>query len=446
MIFLKIALVAPIEIMDKAEEISKEFDDIKLIKLIYNDYKDSLNLIKNIPDNYDAILFGGLSAYSYCQQYLEKTCIWDYFPRHVMSFCNALLSASLLGYDITNVSCDTYSYSLVKEAYTDLSFDFDNIKLSLIEDKPLRLDDEEAKIKYNQEVFEFHKNSFLKDNRTCIITALHTVSKMLKKNGIYCFTAYPSRAVIRETLSKLYLKHQAIQNQKSKIVILSIEIDLPSEYSVISKDEYSYIHEKMELLEMIYKFAQDIKAAVVEASYNTFLLFSTKNVLELETDNFKNISLLNEISKNSLHTVSIGIGYGSTAQDAKYNANLGVIKSKQYNKNSAYIVYENNKIEGPIMANNKNHETNNNLIDKKLALISETSGVSINTVFTIYNIISKYKKTHFTSKELSEACNLSTRNINRIINKLEISGYCSIVGKKIVNNTGRPSRIIKFNF
>ena len=269
---------------------------------------------------------------------------------------------------------------------------------------------------------------------------------MLKKNGIYCFTAYPSRAVIRETLSKLYLKHQAIQNQKSKIVILSIEIDLPSEYSVISKDEYSYIHEKMELLEMIYKFAQDIKAAVVEASYNTFLLFSTKNVLELETDNFKNISLLNEISKNSLHTVSIGIGYGSTAQDAKYNANLGVIKSKQYNINSAYIVYENNKIEGPIMANNKNYETKNNLIDKKLALISETSGVSINTVFTIYNIISKYKKTHFTSKELSEACNLSTRNINRIITKLEINGYCSIVGKKIVNNTGRPSRIIKFNF
>ena len=33
MIFLKIALVAPIEIMDKAEEISKEFNDIKLIKL-----------------------------------------------------------------------------------------------------------------------------------------------------------------------------------------------------------------------------------------------------------------------------------------------------------------------------------------------------------------------------------------------------------------------------
>ncbi|WP_455543353.1 winged helix-turn-helix transcriptional regulator [Intestinibacter sp.] len=443
---MKIALIAPITIMDKAREVAKEFDDIELIELLYNDYKDSINILKNTPRNYDAILFGGLGAYSYCQQYFKEDVLWDYFPRHVMSFSNALLSASLLGYDIKNISCDTFSYDLIKEAYTDLSFDFSNIKVSLIEDKPLHINDSDKKNKYNQDVFKFHKNNYLKDNRTCIITALHTVNKMLKTNGIYCFTSYPSRAVIRETISKLYLKYQAKQNQKSKIVILFIEIDLPSEYSVISKDEYHYIHEKMIILDMIYEFAQHIKAAVVEASYNTYLLFSTKNILELETDNFKNISLLNEINENSLHTVSIGIGYGSTAQDAKYNANLGTIKAKQYNKNVAYIVYENKKIEGPIIPSEKNRNSNDNIIDEKLYLVSETSGISINTIFTLHNIINKYKKNHFTSKELSEACGLSIRSINRILNKLESSGYCTIVGKKIINDTGRPSRIIKFNF
>lgn len=443
---MKIALVAPIDIMDKAREVVKEFDDIELIELIYNDYKESVQILENTPNNYDAILFGGLSAYSYCKQYLKEDCLWDYFPRHVMSFTNALLNASLLGYDIKNVSCDTFSYSLVKEAYADLSFDFDNIKVSLIEDKSLHINDEERRNRYNQEVFKFHKNNYLKDDKTCIITALNTVSKLLKKDGLYCFTAYPTRAVMRETLSKLYLKYQAKQNQKSKIVILSIEIDLPNEYSVISKDEYNYIHEKMIVLEMIYKFAQDIKAAVVEASYNTYLLFSTKNILELETDNFRKISLLNEINENSLHTVSIGIGYGSTAQDAKYNANSGMIKAKQHNQNTAYVVYENNKIEGPIIANKNNNDSDGNLIDKKLYVISQTSGVSINTIFNIYNIISKYKKNHFTSKELSEASGLSIRSINRIISKLELSGYCTVVGKKILNDTGRPSRIIQFDF
>ncbi|MGM9535263.1 MAG: winged helix-turn-helix transcriptional regulator, partial [Intestinibacter sp.] len=192
--------------------------------------------------------------------------------------------------------------------------------------------------------------------------------------------------------------------------------------------------------------AQDIKAAVVEASSNTYLLFSTKNILELETDNFKNISLLNEIDEHSLHTVSIGIGYGSTAQDAKYNANSGMIKAKQHNKNTAYIVYENNKVEGPIMPNEIDSSSDDNLIDKKLSSISQTSGVSINTVFLLYNVVTKYKKNHFTSKELAEACNLSIRSINRIVSKLELSGYCKVVGKKIVNDTGRPSRIIQFDF
>ena len=50
------------------------------------------------------------------------------------------------------------------------------------------------------------------------------------------------------------------------------------------------------------------------------------------------------------------------------------------------------------------------------------------------------------TKELSEASGLSIRSINRIISKLELSGYCTVVGKKILNDTGRPSRIIQFDF
>ena len=154
---MKIALVAPIVIMNKAREVVKEFNDIELIELNYNDYKESADMIRNIPKDYDALLFGGLSAYSYSKQYLKIDCLWDYFPRHISSFTNALLSASLLNYDIKNISCDTFSYELIKEAYTDLSFDFDNINVSLIKDEPLHINDEIGKTKYNQEVFSFHK-------------------------------------------------------------------------------------------------------------------------------------------------------------------------------------------------------------------------------------------------------------------------------------------------
>lgn len=443
---MKIALIAPSIISNKVKEIAQEFDDIELLDLQYNDYKDSVDIIKNCKENYDAIVFGGKSAYSYSQHYLEENCIWDYFPRHVLSFSSALLNASFLGYDLTCISCDTFSESLIREAYAELPFNYNKVSVSLIPDEQLTIQDEIRQEKYNQDVLNFHKKNYEKNKKTCIISALHTVQKKLNEQGITCFTAYPTRSVIRDTLSKLYLKYQAKQNQKSKIIVLSIEIDLPSEYYIISAEEYNYAHKKMPVVEMIYKFAQDIKAAVVEASYNTFLLFSTKSMLETKTDNFEKISLLDEIDKNSLHVLSIGIGYGSTAQDAKYNANLGMIKAKQHSKNTAYVIYEDKKIKGPITPTYTNKKPENSLIDKKLYLISDTSGVNINTVFKLYNIVNKYQKNHFTSKELADECNLSTRSINEIINKLEPYGYCQIVGKKYTSNTGRPSRIVQFNF
>ena len=72
------------------------------------------------------------------------------------------------------------------------------------------------------------------------------------------------------------------------------------------------------------------KATVVEVSYNTYLLFSTKNILETQTNYFKDIKLLHNISENSLNIISMGIGYGDTVQDAKYNATLGMEKPKVF--------------------------------------------------------------------------------------------------------------------
>lgn len=441
---MKIALLAPSAIEEKVKDyLEKEHLDIQIFYLTYNDYKDVIRLIKDSKQEFDAILFGGLAAYSYAKKTIEQRTMWYYFPRHVMSFLNALLKASYLGYDILNISCDTYSKEYILEAYNELGIPENHVTINQISDDALVLDDNDLIEKYNEQVIKFHKKNYFKDKKTCIITGLNTVHNNLKKEGIFSFTTFPTTSVIRETFNSLLLKYTSMQNQKSQIVILSIEIDLPSEYSVISQNEYQYLQEKNKVLNCIYSFAEDIKAAVVEATYNTYLLFSTKSILETQTDNYNKISLLDEVSKNSLNTLSIGIGYGQTAQVAKYNANMGMLKSKTYNSSIAYIIYENNVVVGPIKSSNSNKD--DLVIDSKLSQISNNSQISVNKVFMIYNLIHKYKKDCYTSKELSSLLNISTRSVNRTINKLESCGYCQVIGKKVINKNGRPSRIIKFN-
>ena len=212
------------------------------------------------------------------------------------------------------------------------------------------------------------------------------------------------------------------------------------------RDEFIYddIKEKNKVTELIYEFANKIEAAVIEFSYNTYILISTKTILETETENYTNIELLKSIEDNSLNRISMGIGYGKTASEAKYKANEAIIKAKRCkNENVAYIIYEDGKAIGPIKSKNK--ERSEVKIDDRLMKIAQITNVSVKKILCFYNAINTCKKDRFTAEELSKQCDMSYRTVNRTINKLEKYGYIEVVGKHFEDGSGRPRRIIKFN-
>ena len=112
----------------------------------------------------------------------------------------------------------------------------------------------------------------------------------------------------------------------------------------------------------------------------------------------------------------------------------------------AFLVYESKKIIGPLANIAPNQENSDSIIDEKFLRISEKVGVSINTVFKLCCIIDQYDKNEFTIKELAPLFGVTTRTMNRIIEKFETKGYCKIIGKRIIGSSGRPSRIIHLNF
>ena len=58
----------------------------------------------------------------------------------------------------------------------------------------------------------------------------------------------------------------------------------------------------------------------------------------------------------------------------------------------------------------------------------------------------KLGKKEYTSKELADLCGFTHRTMNRILVKLIEAGCCEIVGESIIENYGRPSRILKFHW
>ena len=434
---MKIALLAP-EVMGKdiLRMAKKDIKDVDISLLIYNDYKDCVNLLKSHEKEYDGIIFAGLAPYTYSKMYLAPKAIWEYLPLQNGSLTNCLLQAVYAGYDIKNISIDLYSSSDLSEVFRILNVDLESIKINSLH---LKIDNEN----YNEIAFNFHKRNYENNKDICIITAFNTVHNKLLENNINNFMTVPTRVLIKDTFQKVILRYNAKVNKESQIVIGYIEINFPDEYSIINMHDYYYVKEKNKISEIIYSFAQDIKAAVTEVSFNTYQLVSTRNVLEVETDNFREFEILNSVSENSLHNLSIGFGYGKTADEAKLNANLAMMKSKKIGESCVYVIYENKEVIGPIKNKAEKKEEK---IDSKLMLIAENCNVSINKIFSIYNAIDKYQKNTFTPKEISDICKMSIRSTNKLLAILENHGYTEIVGKKFSNGSGRPTRIIKFKF
>ncbi|WP_455542352.1 hypothetical protein, partial [Intestinibacter sp.] len=393
---MKVALLAPIFIAEVTEKIVHEqISYVDLTTYIFDDFTGIVDIVKEIQPNYDGIIFAGILSYYFVKDIVKEETIWEYFPLHESCVLNVLFQAQHFNGNINSISIDTYSMSNIKEIYDMTGITFDDIPVKLFD---LDLKNLET---FNERALEFHKKNLEDDKNICIITALSKVHDILNSENIINYMARPTENVIKDTFQKLFLRYTAKKNKNSQVVSISIQIDLPSEYSLISKNEYYYIKEKNKLSELIYEFAQKIEAAVVEVSFNTFLMFTTKEILERETNNFKNISILDYISENSLHIVSMGVGYGETAGDAKYNANSAMTKAKDYNQNTAFVIYEDDQIIGPIYNNIKNID---NSLEDKILDISFNTNISVNKVLAIYNAVDKYKIKQFTTSELAKYC------------------------------------------
>lgn len=454
---MKVGFVTVEELVEKTEDIiSEEFNFIDLTCIVYNSHKEIPQLVKEEQNKYNALMFAGSLPYAYAKSIVKPMVQWEFIPLQGNSLLSALLNAAHSGYNIQKISTEFIS-SYIIDVYNEVGIDLVNLcaisdNKDLLKNEILFLDNNplEGEIlvsdnSLNEKAYLFHRENYKNKTVDFCITGLKYVNEKLNNDKIPNLMVYPTKEDIIKAFLNMHLKYKANTSQNSQIVVLAVRIDIPDEYSVNINDEYGYILEREKITEQVYLFAHKIQAAVVQTSPQDYLLFSTKKILELETNNFSKIELFSYVRKKTMKSLVMGIGYGETAMEAKYNSFIGVEKAKKAGKNIAYVIYGDGSIYGPIDHSSKN-TSKSYKIDERLLNIAEKSEVSINTIFKLYRIMERLKKDCFTSKELAEHYGMSVRNMNRLLIKLEDAGFAEVVGKRMMRNTGRPSRIIKINF
>lgn len=438
---MKLIVFAPAEIEDKFKLVLQaDPDDIKPTFFTYDSFDDIVAFLGQKQAEFDTALFSGKTAMIYTGKRITPTIPWEYPLRDGSDLLQVLLQIVLSKkYSILNLSIDLINQSLVLNILDEIGIDNTKTHNYFIQNYSYDKN-------FINLLVAFHEQNYFYKDASCCITGFHSVQKELSHRNIPCFLLKPTVGAIRQIVNKIKLQQKITLSKQSQIVAIAVQIDQPKEYSILTEDSYQYIIDRTNITREVYTFAQRIEAAVVEAGVREYLLFSTRYVLEKYTNNYEAIELLNLVSHNTAGTVSLGIGYGNTAQAAKINARLGMQKAANYG-NTAYLVYADKKIMGPLGTNNNSiTDKRNELIDANFQKISEKTCISIDTLFQLHTFCQKRNQLQFTSSELAEGLDITRRSANRILNKLLLREYCFEVGKRIAGKSGRPERILQLNF
>ncbi|WP_026476822.1 hypothetical protein [Alkaliphilus transvaalensis] len=395
----------------------------------------TVNYLKEHINDFDGIIFTGKILYDIMNHNMHSQNPWVYIENDESQLQRSLLEARLKhNMDITQISIDSYSENTVKTIYEDFGLNSGQYLAHVSKIDIFRktlLDD----------LFNFHQNNYLSHPNLIAITGISTIYKMLQSHNVPSLLLTPNVNAIKNKLYDLLEKIRIENMIISQIVVISIEIDINNEYDLISENEYSIMLQKTKITEEVYKFAQRIQAAVIETEKN-YLLFTTKQIVEFETKNLRELTILSSIKYKTNNTISVGIGFGITAREAKSNAIIGKNRALKMGGNQCFVVYDRKQMER-ITPLDRANNSDISPLDLSYKDVSEKSGISINNIYRLKCIMDIYKKDTFTSLELSEEFRNSLRSMNRIIERLEQAGYIEVVGKKIVGKAGRPSRILK---
>ncbi len=440
---MKLGVVGPDEsLLLVREVIEKDRIPIEMVPLQYRRYTEALAMVEQQQPSLDALFFTGTLPFRYVSRFVRPTVPWEHVPNNMLSVAYALIKAAFIeGADLSRISTDSYTRRMFLEAYQETGLDAENAVILCAADRIFSED-------YIDYLVDYHCGCFRSGQVSCCFTGICEVRNRLSQQGIPAAMVQISYETIALQIHKLRM--QCAENlpvpdgSDPRITVMAVALRYPEEHTIFGQNAIALLQQKNRIAEMIYAFAQAIGAAIVQDNEGRFLLFSSGSRLEIETDRFSRISLLDQLCELDLiEQAAIGIGAGDDCQQAKLCAETALRKAYSTRTSCAFLVRR-QTVYGPIMPfSSRQGETP---ARQRLLEISARSGISLRSLEQIELAIRQYGMEYATPVQLSQISGINPRNLNRILQKLEDAGYLSVVGKESRVGMGRPGRIIKLHF
>lgn len=421
-----------------------EYSNVKNIQIQnyqYDIFEDLEQILDIAQKKEDALLFGGKAVYDFAMGITAPVIPWKYIDKKETSYLKAFVDALIRGYDISKISidsCDDDRYEMLNSIYWITGIK--NIHICNVESEIFDL--EFLSKQYVWKIFDNHKKKYESKEVTCCFTCYDSVFYMLKENKVPVIRIDFTVNDIMDKVIRLKNMYEDLHNNTNEMAVIVMEFDLCEKaYNRIDTNAVNL--QKLSIMKEIYNFADNLQGIVnVSENISGAMIVTTKKMLDMETDNLTRFRFIEKARRESMLTLSIGIGLGANPKICHENALTAKELAKNFGGDCTYLVFDKTVI-GPIFERRDIFQEKED-IQEKVSSISEETQLTNDQIFKLLKLKEQYSLDVFTSKELADLYGCSLRCINKLISKLEVAGYVKVIGKaNSENHKGRPYRLIK---
>lgn len=395
--------------------------------------EEILPLALELQREIEVLLLFGAQAQRRVKEEVHTAIPVHYVPLTGAGLYRALFSAAESGKLSGGLSVDSLTKAIVAEVLHDLGLT--HIRFAVF-NGPAHASSEI--------LLAYHRNQVTSGACAYAITGVEEVARQLTTDGILNELLVPAEQDMSVSLERALLSTETRRIKESQIVVGMASVDEFGKHAIMRSSEHEVQKLKLDIHRMLLGYVESLDGYLTSLGGNEFLFFTTRGIFERETGGYKTIPLAKDINQSFGLTLSLGVGFGTSANEAGTHARTALRKSKEAGGNTCFIVREDHTLIGPIEMSDP-VQTVLSPIHEELLKQAEMAGMTSVYLSRLLAQAAKFGKLDYKVHELAALLEVTVRSAHRLLLNWIDHGLVEVSGMEKVPR-GRPRQIFRFTF
>jgi hypothetical protein len=295
-----------------------------------------------------------------------------------------------------------------------------------------------------EKLVAFHLQQAASGASALAVTGVASVAEELRARQIPTEHLAPSEQDMIVALERALLSTESRRNKEAQIVVGMLAVDDFGSLVLKKSSELEVQKLKLDIHRMVLNYVESLDGYLTQIGEGEYLFFTTRGIFERETGGYKTIYLAKDARSSYGITLSLGVGFGTSANEAGMNARAALRKSREAGGNACFIIREDQTLIGPLEMSDPVQAvlppTDAELIRK-----AENAGMTSAYLSKLLTHTSKSGKYDYKAHELADVLGITIRSAHRLLQAWADNGLVKVVDMEKLSK-GRPRQIYRFTF